>query len=107
MESLFVYNRLTRSMNGFLGCKHTLLPCTKLFSHQYLKDLLCRADLNQFITQSVLILEIAVTQVWDLALGPLELNEVHMGPLLKPFKVPLAGIPSLKHISCTPQLGAI
>ncbi|KAK4832391.1 hypothetical protein QYF61_022246 [Mycteria americana] len=35
------------------------------------------------------------------------LHEVHMGSLLKPVKVPLDGIPSLKHISYTTELGAI
>ncbi|KAK4831706.1 hypothetical protein QYF61_018758 [Mycteria americana] len=62
---------------------------------------------NPFIPQSVLILEIALTEVQDLALGLVELHEVHMGPLLKPVKVPLDGIPSLKCINCTTQIGVI
>ncbi|KAK4824889.1 hypothetical protein QYF61_021129 [Mycteria americana] len=57
--------------------------------------------------QSVQILVIALTQVQDLALGLVELHEVHRGPLLKLVKVPLDGIPSLKGISCTTRLGVI
>ncbi|KAK4823584.1 hypothetical protein QYF61_003770, partial [Mycteria americana] len=65
---------------------------------------LLKAALNPFITQSVLILMIALIQVQDLALG-LELHEVHVGQLLKPVKVPLDGIPSLKQINYTTRLG--
>ncbi|KAK4810873.1 hypothetical protein QYF61_013281 [Mycteria americana] len=65
------------------------------------------AALNPFIPQSVLILGIALTQVQALALGLVELHEVHMGPLLKPVQVPLDGIPSLQRINCTTQLGVI
>ena len=43
----------------------------------------------------------------DLALGLVELREVPMGPLLKPVKGPLDGIPSLKSTNCTSQLGVI
>ncbi|KAK4805320.1 hypothetical protein QYF61_018183 [Mycteria americana] len=64
-----------------------------------------RAALNPFIPQPVLILVIALTRVQDLAHGLVELQEIHMGLLLKPVKVPLDGIPSLKHINCTTQLG--
>ncbi|KAK4829273.1 hypothetical protein QYF61_002665 [Mycteria americana] len=46
-------------------------------------------------------------EVQDLALGLIELHEVGMGPLLKPVKVPLDGIPSLKCINCTTHLGVI
>ncbi|KAK4826741.1 hypothetical protein QYF61_010994 [Mycteria americana] len=59
--------------------------------------------LKPFILQSV----IAPTQVQDLALGLVEFQEVHMGPLLKSVTVPLYGIPSLQHINCTTQLGVI
>ncbi|KAK4829865.1 hypothetical protein QYF61_007257 [Mycteria americana] len=48
---------------------------------------------------------IAPTQVQDLALGFVEPHEVHMGPLLKLVQVPLDGIPSLRHVNCTTQLG--
>jgi len=57
--------------------------------------------------KSLLILGVAVTHVQDLAVGHLELHEVHMGPILKPVKVPLHGIPSLKHVSCTTQVGVL
>ncbi|KAK4818807.1 hypothetical protein QYF61_019736 [Mycteria americana] len=41
-----------------------------------------KTALNPFISQSVLILRIASTQVQDLALGLVELHEVHMGSSL-------------------------
>ncbi|KAK4810951.1 hypothetical protein QYF61_013359 [Mycteria americana] len=92
---------------GFLGCEYTLLAHVQLFIHQYPQVLLCRAVLNPFIPQSVLIMGIALTQVQALALGLVELHEGHMGPLLKPVQVPLDGIPSLQQINCTTQLGVI
>ncbi|KAK4806146.1 hypothetical protein QYF61_001069 [Mycteria americana] len=92
---------------GFLGCECTLPAHVQFFIHQYPQVLLCRAALNAFITQSVLILGTAPTQVQDLALGLVELHEVRTGLLLQPVKVPLDGIPSLRHVNCTTQLGVI
>ena len=43
----------------------------------------------------------------DHALGLAEPHEVHVGPPLKPVKVPLDGIPSLKCVNCTTQCGVI
>jgi len=55
--------------------KRISLPAlVQFFIHQYPQVLLDRAALNEFIHQSVLILEIALTQVRDLALGCLELH---------------------------------
>ncbi|KAK4810921.1 hypothetical protein QYF61_013329 [Mycteria americana] len=96
-----------RRYNWLLGCKRTSLAHVQLFIHHYPQVLLCRAALNAFIPQPVLILGIALTQVQALALGLVELHEVHMGPLLKPVQVPLDGIPSLQQINCTTQLGVI
>jgi len=56
---------------------------------------------------SVLLLKTATTQVQDPTLSLVEPHKVHTGPLLKAVQVPLDGIPSLKHTSCTTQLGAI
>jgi len=42
--------------------------------------------------------------VQDLALGFVEFCEVDIGPLLKPVKVPLDGIPSLRCVDCSTQL---
>ncbi|KAK4827398.1 LOW QUALITY PROTEIN: hypothetical protein QYF61_017803 [Mycteria americana] len=52
-----------------------------------------------------LILGIAPTQ--DPTLGLVEPHEVHTGPLLQLVQVPLDGIPSLRHVNCTTQLGVI
>ncbi|KAK4810611.1 hypothetical protein QYF61_007348 [Mycteria americana] len=78
---------------GFLGCECTLLAHVQLFIHQYPQVLLCRAALNPFIAQAVLIPGVALTQVQDLALGLVEPHEIHMGPLLELAQVPLDGIP--------------
>ncbi|KAK4806151.1 hypothetical protein QYF61_001078 [Mycteria americana] len=92
---------------GLLGCEHTLLAHVQLFVHQYPQVLLCRTALNPFIPQPVWIPGVAPTQVQDLALGLVEPHEVRTGPRLQPVKVPLDGIPSLRHVNCTTQLGVI
>ncbi|KAK4806814.1 hypothetical protein QYF61_005610 [Mycteria americana] len=73
--------------NGYLIDATTVTECLHT----------CKAALNPFIPQSVLILGIAPTQVQDLALGLVELHEVCGGPLLKP----------VKGINCITQLGVI
>jgi len=45
--------------------------------------------------------------VQDLSLGPVEPQEVHTGPFLKLVQVPLDGIPPLRCLNHTPQLGVI
>ncbi|KAJ7399076.1 hypothetical protein BTVI_118605 [Pitangus sulphuratus] len=62
-------------------------------------DLLC--------DHPMIVLGIALTQLQHLALGPVELHEVCIGPPLKPVKVSLDGIPSLEYVNCTTQLGVI
>lgn len=47
------------------------------------------ADLNLFISQSVLVLWIIPTKKQDLTPGLVELHEIQMGPILRPHKVPL------------------
>jgi len=91
-------------MVGLLGCECTLLSHIQLFIHQYAQILLGRAAINPFIPQPVLIPGL---QVQDLALGPVEPREVHMGPLLKLVQVPLDGILSLRCINCTTWLAVI
>ncbi|KAK4806804.1 hypothetical protein QYF61_005600 [Mycteria americana] len=76
---------------------HIASSCSIFHPPVYPQVLLCRAALNPFISQSVLIVMVALTQVQDLALGLVELHEVHMGPLLKP----------VKGINCITQLGVI
>ncbi|KAK4811170.1 hypothetical protein QYF61_019801 [Mycteria americana] len=92
---------------GTLSTRLLNRPKSALRKSKYPQVLLLSAALNPFIPQSVLILGIAPMQVQDLALGFVELQEVPMGPLLKPVQVPLDGIPSLKRITCTTQLGVI
>ncbi|KAK4828658.1 hypothetical protein QYF61_000376 [Mycteria americana] len=65
------------------------------------------ATLNPFSVQPLFVIGIAPTRVQDLALGLVELHEVHTGPLLELVQVPLDSIPSLQHVECTTQLGVI
>lgn len=81
------------------ACSYHWLISNFLFD-QYRQALLYRATLNLFFHQSVLILEFRCRPLHL----TVELHEVHRGPLLKPAKVPLGGIPSLYCISCTIQL---
>ncbi|KAK4825808.1 hypothetical protein QYF61_002413 [Mycteria americana] len=90
-----------------LGCKRTLLAHVQLFIHQYPQVLVFRAALNPFIPQPVLMVGVALTQVQDPALGLVEPPEVHMGPLLQLVQVPLDGIPSLRPVNRSTQLGVI
>jgi len=60
-----------------------------------LKILLFRAALKPFFTQPVSVLEIALTEVQDLALDLAEFHEGGKGSPLKPDKVPLVSIPPL------------
>jgi len=92
---------------GLLGCKRTFSPPVQLFIHQYPWVLLKRAALNPFFPQPVLIPGVATTQVQDLALGLAEPHEVQMGPPLKLIQLPQHGIPSLRRVNCTTQLGVI
>ena len=52
-------------------------------------------------------MEVAQTQVQDLALGLVENCKAHMDPLLKLVQVSLDGIPAFWRVNCTTQLGVI
>jgi len=58
----------TQDMVGFLGCKGILLAQVQFAIHQYHQVLLMWAVLYPYIPQLVLILEVAMIQVQDLAL---------------------------------------
>ncbi|GAB0196099.1 cAMP-dependent protein kinase inhibitor alpha [Grus japonensis] len=92
---------------AFLGCKRTLPAHVELLINQYPQVPLLKAALNPFSAQPVVVLGIALTHVQDLALGLVELHEVHMGPLLQPVKVPLDGIPSLQQVNRSTQLEVV
>ena len=79
----------------------------ELLINQYSEVLSLRAVLNPFSTQPVSVFGIALTHVPVLALGLVELHEVHTGPPLQPVQVALDGIPSLQRVNCTTQLGVI
>ncbi|KAK4831476.1 hypothetical protein QYF61_017724 [Mycteria americana] len=81
---------------GLLGCERTLSAHIELLINQQPQVLLLRAAFSPFFSQPVFVLGIALTHVQDLALGLVELHEGHMGPRLKPVKVPLDGIPALQ-----------
>jgi len=65
------------------------------------------AALNHFIPQPILVMRVALTHMQDPEPSFVEPHEVHMGPLLKLVQVPLNGIPVLRHVDCTTQLGVI
>lgn len=69
--------------------------------------LLIRATVNEFLSQSVLVSGISLTQMQDIALLLVQLYEVHVGPLLKLFQIPLDGIPFFCCANSIIQLGAI
>lgn len=75
---------LAQDTIGSLVYKRMLLTHTELFIHQYPQVLLQRPALNPLIPQPVFVLGIVLTQMQDLALGPVELHEVHMGPTFQP-----------------------
>lgn len=81
-------------------------PSFLFFIHQH-PQVLLGAALNPLITQPVLVLEIAPTQLQDLAFSLAKLHDVCTGPPLKPVKIPLDAIPSLQSVDCTTQLGVV
>ena len=89
------------------SCKSSLLGRIQFLINHHPQVLLLRAALNPFSTQPLFVIGIALTHVQDLALGLVEPHAVHAGPLLKPVKVPLDGIPSLQRINHTTELGVI
>jgi len=92
---------------GLLGCERTLVACVQLFIHQYPQVLLGQTDLNPLIPQPVLIVGVALTQVQDPLLDPVEPHKVHTGLLLQLVQVPLDGILSFWRVNCTTQLSVI
>lgn len=64
-------------------------------------------SVHLFPIYSVQILEVALTQVQDLALDLVELRSICSGSLLKPVKVPMDGISSLKHTKGITWFGVI
>lgn len=53
------------------------------------------------------MLGIALTQVQGFALGLTDLDEVHVGPPLKPVRIPLDSILFLQHVNHTMQFCVI
>ena len=85
----------TWDMVGLLGFKCTMLVRVESFINRHAQILLLRPALESFSAQPIYVLGIAPIQMQDLALGLVELQEVGMGPPLKPAQVPLDSIPSL------------
>ena len=61
---------------GLLGCECTLLALTEAFTSQHPQTLHLRAALKPLSAQPVSVLEIAPTQMQDIALGLVELQEL-------------------------------
>ncbi|KAJ7406056.1 hypothetical protein WISP_136009 [Willisornis vidua] len=89
-------------MFGFLDSKCTLPAHVQPVTHQQPQVLL-----GLFITQPVLILGVAPTQVQNLSLDLVKYHEIPMDPLLELVQVTLEGIPSFRYVNSTTQLGGI
>ena len=83
---------------GLLGCKYTMLAHGQLFFHEELQVLLHRAALNEIFSQSIHVFGIALTQVQQPAVCPVE---PLLGSLLRTVQVLLVGIPFFYCINCT------
>ena len=70
-------------MVGFLVCEGTVLAHVQLPIHQYPQVVFCKAALNPFIPQLVLVVDVTSSHAQNLAFGFVEPHEVHLGPLLK------------------------
>lgn len=90
---------------SFLDCKCALLVYVQFFISQQPQDLLLRATLNPFISQSVLMF--GTTQAQYRALSSVELHVLYARTLLKPVQFPLEGTPSLYCINCATQFSVI
>ena len=82
-------------MIGFLSCKSVLLAPVQFFILQYPHVLLLKAAVYPLSTQPVFMSVIALTQVQHLALGLVELHEVHRVPSFSPVKITQDGVPFL------------
>lgn len=73
-------------------------------THKSFSTQIQRAALSPFIPQPVFMFGIALTQVPDLVLGFVEIQEVFMDPPLRLVQVPLDDFPSLQCFDHTTQL---
>ncbi|TRZ26218.1 hypothetical protein HGM15179_000830 [Zosterops borbonicus] len=91
-----------QAITGFLGCKHALSGHFELLVNHIPQSppLGC----SPFSAQPVFVLGVTPTHVQDLALGLVELYEVHTIPPLHPVKLLFGGISSLQRVDCTTQL---
>ena len=92
-------------MIGFLGYGSTLLAYVQPLIHQYPQVFFSRAALSPFIPQLILLVDVALTEVQDLALVFVEPHEFLLGPLLSRFPW-MASCPSGAS-TAPPQLGII
>lgn len=89
----------TQATIDFLGCKCRLPACIQFYIHQYFQVAFCRAALNLFIPQSVLLWSFSLTHMQGIAL--VKCYSVHMGSFLKLVEVALDKIHPFKEISFT------
>jgi len=83
-------------MFGFLGCEGTYVAQVQLPVHSPVPPgPFWQGCTQSFLPQLVLVLEIALTQVQNLAHGFVKDHEILLDPLLKPVLVHLDGILSL------------
>lgn len=79
---------------GFCQPIHMAGSCPVL--HPASQVLLLGHTLNQLITNPISISEIALIQMQDLALGPVDLHELHTRQSTQPIQNPLDAVPCLR-----------
>ncbi|KAK4816832.1 LOW QUALITY PROTEIN: hypothetical protein QYF61_023896 [Mycteria americana] len=92
---------------GFLGHLGTLLAHIQVAVNKHPQVLLCWAAFQPLFPKPVALHGVAVAQVQDLALGPVEPHTIDLGPLIQPVQVPLQSLPPLQQINTPTQLGVI
>ncbi|KAK4821927.1 hypothetical protein QYF61_004930 [Mycteria americana] len=92
---------------GFLGHLGTLLAHVQPAVNQHPQVLLCQAAFQPLFPKPVVLHGVAVAQVQDLALGPVEPHRIGLGPSIQPVQVPLQSLPTLEQINTPAQLGVI
>ncbi|NXT99734.1 F120B protein, partial [Buphagus erythrorhynchus] len=87
---LFLKCQLGQIM-GSSSCRGQQLDTEIAFTSPVTQPQLSQPVFNPFSIQPVFVVRIALTQVQDLVLGPVEIDEVCTGPPLKPVQIPLDG----------------
>jgi len=92
---------------GLLGHLGTLLAHVQLAVDQHPKILFRRAAFQPLLPKLVVLHAVVVTEVQGPAFGLVEPHSAGLRPLIQPVQIPLHGLPTLKQINTSTQLGVI